>query len=152
MRHGCGESNLSIVCCLSEFYVYRGELIPLEDKLDALNLEDFSSDLEKAGKGRRFKQFEDIQQELRFPWYDRRKPLTEPSMKELFTLITGETDQSLYAGMKVGCKVLEARGGGATVIIENGMRGNVHISRIVDPPNRVDDIKEILRVSTVDWK
>jgi transcription elongation factor SPT6 len=125
----------------------RGELIELEDKIYGLDLEEYAAELESAGKGKRFKQFEAIQQELRFPWYDRRKPLAEPSAKELFTLITGETDQSLYAGMKVGCKVLEARGGGATVLIDNGMRGNVHISRIVDPPHRVDDIKEVLRVS-----
>ena len=122
----------------------RGELIELEDKMFLLVLEDYAEELEAANKGKRLKQFEAIKQELRFPWYDNRRPLAEPSTKELFTLITGETDQSLYVGMKVGCRVQETRRGGATVIIDNGMRGNVNISKISDM--RIDDIDSVLRV------
>ena len=123
----------------------RGELIELDDKMFLLVLEEYAEELEKANKGKRLKQFEAIKQELRFPWYDRRKPLSEPGTKELFTLITGETDQSLHVGMKVGCKVVETRRGGATVIIDNGMRGNVNISKISDA--RIEDINTVLRVS-----
>lgn len=112
--------------------------------MSILELEDYAAELERANKGKRLKQFDAIKQELRFPWYDDRKPLGEPTAQELFTLITGETDQTLHVGMRVGCQVLEVRDKWATVTIENGMRGNLNINNVADSDVKyVDDVLKV---------
>lgn len=75
-----------------------------------------------------------------------RSPLKEPDSNQLFELITGESDYSLYVGLKVGCKILETRGNSVNLVIDNGIRGFARISQISD--ERVDDVSAVLRVRT----
>lgn len=121
----------------------RGELLELPDKMHELQLSDYAAQLERAGKGKRLKQFDAIKQELRFPWLDLRKPLKEPEPAELFALITGESDYTLYVGLRVGCRVVEAKDKSASVVIENGMRGFVRISNVAD--TKIEKVSTVLK-------
>lgn len=93
------------------------------------------------------RQFEAIVQEIRFPWLDTRPPLKEPELNQLFTYITGESDYSLYPGLRVGCKIIELRGNAATLVIDNGMRGFVRISNISG--EKIPDVSTVLRVISI---
>jgi hypothetical protein len=59
------------------------------------------------GKGKRKKLLYHIKEEIRYPCLDLRKPMTSLSDKELFPIITGESDYTLYVGLKTGCTVLK---------------------------------------------
>jgi transcription elongation factor SPT6 len=95
-------------------------------------------------QGKRLKQLQAIIHEVRYPWLDLRKPLREPTMEEMFTVVTGESDYSLHPGLHVGCKVIEIRQSAATIIIDSGIRGFVRISKVSD--ERVEDISQVLKV------
>jgi hypothetical protein len=139
---------------------HRNELTDLPDKLSKLQLTEYAQELEIAGKGwslwcsqtsyvplgKRLKQFESIIREIRFPWLDMRTPIKEPNPNELFALVSGESDYSLYAGLRVGCKILETRGNAVTLVIDNGLRGFARIVNISD--DRIDDVSAVLKVMT----
>ena len=69
-------------------------------------MDDYADLLEKDSlKGKRKLQVNDIKDELRYPWLDLRVPMNPmPTNDEMFQYITGETDYSLYIGMKIGGK------------------------------------------------
>lgn len=121
-------------------YLDDGEL---NDKLMALDLEGYASICEKLNKGKRHLQFLQIKEEIRFPWYDSRKPTgAMPSPEELFSIITGEDDYSLYVGMLVSCEVTKIQEYRADVMIENRIRGYVHREQMSD--SLFNDISEVL--------
>lgn len=130
-----------------EEFEYSGVLPELRDKISDLVLGEFAKELEDAGQGKRYHQLCQIKNELRFPFLDIRSPLKEPSQEELFTLLTGETDDSLHVGMRVTAKVVELRDKSANVVIDGGMRGFVRISNFV--PRRVDVISDVISVGQV---
>lgn len=120
--------------------------ITLEDPLDDLVLEEYAAELEATGGGKHFKQLIQIKNELRYPYLDRRLPLPRrPSDAELFTIMTGETDQSLYVGLKVVCCIDAINDSNAYVTIDNGnLRGSVWVNnvkdKVTDSYGRVEDI------------
>lgn len=81
--------------------------VELGDILSQLELDDYAVELEESGQGKRRLLFEQIKEELRFPYLDLRLPLAPVSSNDMFFLLTGETDQSLYVGLKVGGTVTE---------------------------------------------
>jgi hypothetical protein len=139
-------------------FCVRNELLELPDKLSKLQLHEYAAELEAAGKGakslislrsfltigKRLRQFEGIVQEIRFPWLDTRPPLKEIESNQLFSYITGESDYSLFPGLRVGCKIIETRGNAANLVIDNGLRGFVRISNISD--EKISDVSAVLRV------
>mmetsp|Transcript_22708 Transcript_22708/g.37888 ORF Transcript_22708/g.37888 Transcript_22708/m.37888 type:complete len:2014 (+) Transcript_22708:62-6103(+) len=121
--------------------------VELSDLLSQLELNEYAKALEEAGLGKRKLLFEQlIKEELRYPWLDLRHPLAPISVEETFTLLTGETDQSLYVGLKVGGTVIEVndtsyqdehsgsikRRQRAVVQTDTGLRGFVGVYDIVD--------------------
>jgi transcription elongation factor SPT6 len=119
--------------------------IELYDCLQNLLLDEYVQELEVRGKGKRRIQFEQIKEELRYPWLDLRKPLESVSPNELFDIIFGESQYSLYVGMKIGCMVQEVhdqtfegkdenirRRQRAVVKTDNGIRGFIGIFDISD--------------------
>jgi transcription elongation factor SPT6 len=123
--------------------------VELKDKLFMLLLDDYAVDLEvQLKKGKRRKQLDQIKDELRFPWLDLRKPMVPitEDVDEFFTIITGESDKTLYVGLKTGCVVVainefEDQKTGrmrerATVKLDNGLRGTL------GPFEVTDDIEE----------
>ncbi len=83
--------------------------VELQDALSLLDIEEFAVQLESEGKGKRLHQLEQIKEEIRYPWLDLRKPMTGMTEKDLFPIISGESDYSLYVGLKTGCYILEIR-------------------------------------------
>jgi transcription elongation factor SPT6 len=81
--------------------------IELHDSLSQLLLDDYAVDLENQGRGRRRLQLDHIKDELRFPWLDLRQSVQQISAEESFAILTGESDTSLYVGLKLGCTVVE---------------------------------------------
>ncbi len=122
--------------------------VELGDILSQLELDDYAVELEESGQGKRRLLFEQIKDELRFPWLDLRLPLAAVTPSEMFFLLTGETDQSLYVGMKVGGTVTEIsdtsfrdentdqykRRQRATVQTDAGLRGYIGMYDVEDTP------------------
>jgi transcription elongation factor SPT6 len=115
----------------------------LNDTLSTLDMIDYNATLLEQGQPNRKLQLEQIKEELRFPCLDLRASLTAVAAEKLFALISGETDQSLYVGRKIGFTVLkyaESNGGGhmdglprsAVVQTENGLRGSISKFEVLD--------------------
>ena len=98
------RENVQTSAGLTEERVRQCEL---SDKLANLLIEEYCKALEEKGEGKHMLQFNDIKEELRFPWLDMRKSIEPPSPSEMFTIITGENDISMHVGLKIGCEVLE---------------------------------------------
>jgi transcriptional accessory protein Tex/SPT6 len=64
--------------------------VELDDAMALLELEEYASELEKTGHGKRLLQLQAIKEELRYPYLDLRRPLEEPDERDMFTIITGE--------------------------------------------------------------
>ena len=121
-----------------EFYD-NGELA---DELAGLDLDGFAEQCESAGKGKRNLQFNQIKEELRFPFMDMRKPLTEPTREEMFNILTGENDYTLHIGMPVTCQVLRIQEYRAELMLDNSLRGYVKMEMISD--TEYNDISQVL--------
>jgi len=104
-----------------EYDPLRDEEIP--DKLADLDLESYAEMLRRQGNGLRIQQLEDIKNEIRYPYLDRRIPLREPSEDDLFEWITGETDATLRPGLIVNCEVLRVEENKVQLTLDGGVRG-----------------------------
>lgn len=126
---------------------YETVSVELHDGLDDLDLEQYAGLLQGQGVGPRVKQLGQIKEEFRFPWLDMRKPMAALTDIDLFPIITGESNQTLYVGLKVGCTVLElkdfvdARSGrrrqSALVKTDLGLRGSISAYEVMD--DRMDE-------------
>lgn len=135
--------------------------IELQDCLSTLLLEEFVQELENRGKGKRRIQFEHIKEELRYPWLDLRKPMQSVSTSELFDLLYGESQYSLYVGLKTGFTVQEIqdqtfyesennnirRRQRAIVKTDSGIKGFIHANEVFDD-DRYDysKLSDVLKV------
>lgn len=132
--------------------------VELGDILSQLELDDYAVELEESGLGKRRLLFEQIKEELRFPCLDLRLPLAPLSPNDMFFLLTGETDQSLYVGLRVGGTVTELsdtsyqdertnecrRRQRATVQTDAGLRGYISAYDVVDvPPHERINVEDI---------
>ena len=128
----------------------------LKDELDVLDIEDYAALLEGQNLGKRCQQLEKIKSEIRFPWLDMRRPMKEIDDKELFALISGESDHTLFAGLKVGCMIMEIndlidpkterRRQKAFVTTDSGLRGYIAAFEVTDEridPQRFDMTERI---------
>jgi len=118
----------------------------LRDHMFELDLETFADHVLKSGLGRRLQQFNDIKEELRYPWLDTLRmhsPLRPPDADLLFRLSTGgERFDSLYVGMRVSCSVKSVEDNKAQLMIDDGIKGFVHISNVSD--ERLKSVHEVL--------
>lgn len=81
----------------------------LPDALSCLELKEYVESLESSGHGKRQLQLEHIKDELRYPWLDLRKSMTKYTESDLFSFIYGESDRTLYVGLKIGFTVMDIR-------------------------------------------
>jgi transcription elongation factor SPT6 len=123
--------------------------IELNDMLAQLELDDYATELEASGQGKRRLLLDQIKDELRFPYLDLRLPVATWTPQEMFFLLTNQTDRSVYVGMKVGGTVVEVsddtmldertgdyrRRQRAVVQTEAGLRGFVSMFDAVDRPS-----------------
>jgi transcription elongation factor SPT6 len=123
--------------------------VELSDSMSLLELHEYAEDLLVNGKGKRKLQLEHIKEELRYPWLDLRKTLISPNDDEMFSIITGENDYTLYVGLKVGCTITKIvdqydnvrgkRKQFAYTRTDDGLKGSISIYDLVD--DRIDDDK-----------
>ena len=116
--------------------------VELDDAMFYLELEEYSNDLERGGHGKRLLQLQAIKEELRYPYLDLRRPLEPPDEREMFTIISGESDHTLYVGLKTGCTVTKImdeydnrtgrRKQRAYVRTDSGLRGSISLFEIFD--------------------
>ena len=133
--------------------------VELDDAMALLELEEYANDLEKGGHGKRLLQLQAIKEEIRYPYLDLRRPLEEPDEREMFTIITGENDTTLYVGLKTGCVVTKiideydnrGRKQRAYVRTDSGLRGSISLYEIFDDRvnEETDNITDFLQVGVV---
>ena len=125
--------------------------VELRDAVFDLVIDTYADSVFNSGQGKRLEQFNDIKEELRYPWLDVLRlttPLAPPSADMLFTLLTGgEKFENLYVGMKVSCKVTQVLQSKALLLVDDGLKGFVHISQVSD--KKINDINEVLAVGTI---
>jgi transcription elongation factor SPT6 len=138
------EKNLEGNAAFKEAWLSRGELLELPDKMEQLELDTYAVEVESAGRGKRFRQFEDIKEELRYPWLDRRAPLPAcPDESELFSLLTGENDQTVHVGMRLPCSILDLKSRSVDVMTGVGIRGFARLANCSDED--IEDVADVLQ-------
>ncbi|XP_057340460.1 transcription elongation factor SPT6-like [Microplitis mediator] len=82
------------------------ETIKTPEKLQDLDLEAFAAELERQGFGNKIMTLYDVTAELTDRYKDPRVPYVSPSPKEIFTLLTKETQETFYVGKLVQATVI----------------------------------------------
>jgi transcription elongation factor SPT6 len=80
------------------------DLMEKPRKLDDIDLDAFAEELEKNGKPFKKSILYDIKKEINAPFADPRLEYRDPDPNELFTMLTGETNATLKAGMLVNAR------------------------------------------------
>ncbi|KAK4053287.1 Transcription elongation factor spt6 [Microbotryomycetes sp. JL221] len=95
-------------------------------KLDELSLDDFAIELQRMmNEPKRLKLYM-IRDELKRPYHDNRPSYLVPDARSVFTMLTGETDQTLRPHLIVPARVLRTMSdGGVMCRLDSGMIGIV---------------------------
>lgn len=108
------------------------------EKLNELMLEDFARNLEETTGERKLLTLIRIKEELQQPYFDSRPPFHTPDLDTLFTLMTGETDESLHAGQIMACVVKRVMEKMAVVQLDSGLDGVIFAKNFAS--ERVEDL------------
>ena len=92
-------------------------------KLDELDLHDFAKQLEQSTGEPKFLTLQLIATELKFPYKDFRFPFQTATAEEVFTMLTGETDQTLRVGTTLAVVVHRVKDRLVIVNLESGIEG-----------------------------
>ncbi|KAJ3383360.1 Transcription elongation factor spt6 [Entophlyctis sp. JEL0112] len=76
------------------------------ERLNNLMLDDFADELYRTSQELKRIALRDIKDEIISPYHDRRRPFASAGWAEIFTMLTGESEESLL-GMQVSCVVLK---------------------------------------------
>ncbi|KAF9130718.1 Transcription elongation factor spt6 [Mortierella sp. 14UC] len=112
------------------------------EKLNELLLEDYALQLEQIQKKPKRMTLEHIKAELQHPFDDPRKPFLPANSDQIFTMLTGETDQTLREGFIVAARVIKVREKSAICRLDCGIDGMLAIKNISD--SRVESIEDYL--------
>lgn len=115
----------------------------LQERLDALDLETFAHEWQRAGKGNKLLTLYDIKSELCVPFADARRPFQPPNEEELFGLLTGETDATLAPGQMVSVRVTRVNPDKAITRLDSGVTGM--ISRYDVSDDMVESVDSVLQ-------
>ncbi|KAI3650058.1 hypothetical protein MP228_005690 [Amoeboaphelidium protococcarum] len=91
--------------------------------LSALKLDEYADVLKQERGVVMTARLELIRKELKRPYRDPRQPFSPPSQDELFTILTGESDQSLRIGMVLPAMAFRVKDQFATFKLANGVDG-----------------------------
>ncbi|ANB15993.1 chromatin-remodeling histone chaperone SPT6 [Sugiyamaella lignohabitans] len=103
------------------------------EKLNELILEQYAEQLEEKYNRKKSHTLELIREELHNHFSEKRASLAALTEYQIFTMLTGETQQSLHNNMVVPVVIRRANDRGLTVQLSNGIEGEV------DGPDMVDD-------------
>jgi transcription elongation factor SPT6 len=96
-----------------------------EDKVNDLILEEYAEQLEKKFNQRKRATLETIRAELINPYEELRRSLTYLSTDEIFTMLTGETDDSLVEGMVIPVTIRRIFQDHIECRLDNGLEGGI---------------------------
>ncbi|KJE95186.1 hypothetical protein CAOG_08908 [Capsaspora owczarzaki ATCC 30864] len=120
------------------------ELLRQRQKLNEVDLDHYAQHMEAAHVGKRIRTtLYDIRSELTYHGVDSRPPFRPLSDDDKFTLVTGESDATLWEGMLVDCTVVSLQEKSVRVRLDNGMIGFIGISRLSD--SRVENPSDYVR-------
>ena len=96
-------------------------------KLDDLSLNDFADELRKLNYNKRLTLYA-IRDELQHPYAEPRPDFYPPSSLELFTMLSGETRDTLDRGLIIPVRVLRMRNDGVVLVrLDSGLEGTVAV-------------------------
>ncbi|KAI9319161.1 SH2 domain-containing protein [Dichotomocladium elegans] len=120
-------------------------------KLNDLILDDYATVLREQYRAPKRQILEHIKLELQGPYHDRRNKYTRPTLDETFTMVTGETTDTLRQGFIVPVKIQTLRGKMANCVLDCGLEGVIYVDNASD--SRVMNVSEVLRQgSTINAK
>ena len=96
-----------------------------QEKVNDLILEEYAEQLERNYNQRKRATLETIRAELQQPYEELRRDLAELSGDEIFTMLTGETKDSLCPGMIVSVNLRVVKEDFAIVKLDSGIEGRV---------------------------
>ncbi|EMR10052.1 hypothetical protein PNEG_01805 [Pneumocystis murina B123] len=105
------------------------------DKLSDLILEEYAEQLEKAFQQLKRNTLETIRDELQNPYEELRKDYKDITDQEIFTMLTGETPESLKPGSVIPVTVKKIGSKHVTVRLNCGIDGNISSSQVTDNYN-----------------
>ncbi|KAI1316773.1 Transcription elongation factor spt6 [Mortierella claussenii] len=112
------------------------------EKLNELLLEDYAHQLEVIQHRPKRMTLETIKVELQHPFRDPRRPFERASPELIFTMLTGETDQTLKEGFIVPALVTRIRDRNAICRLDCGIDGILAIQNISD--SKIGAISDVL--------
>ncbi|KAJ1562734.1 Transcription elongation factor spt6, partial [Cladochytrium tenue] len=104
------------------------------EKLDDLLLDDYAVELEKRNKTKKKITLNEIKDELKAPYRDRRRRFASMTYREMFTMLSNETEDSLRPGTVVTCMVTKVLERLLRIRLNSGLEGIIHISNLPDKP------------------
>eukprot|EP01114_Cavostelium_apophysatum_P013868 TRINITY_DN3454_c0_g1_i4.p1 TRINITY_DN3454_c0_g1~~TRINITY_DN3454_c0_g1_i4.p1 ORF type:complete len:1553 (-),score=591.00 TRINITY_DN3454_c0_g1_i4:61-4719(-) len=118
------------------------ELMRKPKKLEEIDLDAFADELERSGKAKKKITLYDIKLEINKPFADEQRfPYRDPEPEELFTMLTGETEQTLREGLLVYGQVIFVQDKKLKCRLDNGLIGTVDVNDISDnPPRSIKDL------------
>lgn len=112
-----------------------------QDKVNDLVLEEYAEQLENNHHQRKRATLETIRAELQAPYEELRRNLMMSTDSQVFTMFTGETEESLYEGLIVSVNVRIVKEDFIIVRLDSGIDGRVDQSEATDnhdvPINRI---------------
>ncbi|KAJ1913608.1 Transcription elongation factor spt6, partial [Tieghemiomyces parasiticus] len=111
-------------------------------KLNELLLEDYAQELEKQLQQPKLEVLRGIKRELQHPYADPRRPYRPPTAERVFTMLTGETDDSLWVDQVVVATVQRVRERFAICKLDSDLDGFLPVSRIME--DRVEQVSDVL--------
>lgn len=103
--------------------------------LDQLILEDYAFELERVTRQQKRVTLHTIKEELQSPYADKRAEFRPPGTMEVFTMLTGETPQTLQPGFIVPATVRNVRQSMAYVRLDSGIEGEISYQNVSDDPS-----------------
>jgi transcription elongation factor SPT6 len=99
-----------------------------QEKVNDLILEEYAEQLERNYNQRKRATLETIRAELQQPYEELRRKFTKLSVDNIFTMLTGETRESLAEGMIVSANMRIVKDDFAVAKLDSGIEGKVDIS------------------------
>ena len=103
------------------------------DRLNELILEEYADELEKKFNQKKKETLEMIKAELQKHYGEMRLPLAVLSEMQVFTMLTGETRDTLHAGVIVPANIRKVSDRFAMARLSCGVEGNISGSEMADP-------------------
>jgi len=107
------------------------------DKLNDLILEEYADQLAKVFNQLKRNTLEQIKDELQGPYEELRRDFEPLSPEQVFTMLTGETEESLHENMIVPVNIRRVGDRYTIAILDCGIEGNIAQGDMTDDPHMV---------------